>query len=218
MRCIFESYTFCERISTRDIHREISHCPHVVVNVGTLKRQVTKHAPSLLLTSRAVGCCPATPTSNHLGLRPTGGATTGHCAFKEILPRCPAAPLPRCPAAPPCPSHRRALKVARWQNLIPSFPCTPSSLAQSKERKGKIFAVQLSGVIDQKPEGPNTYDLKIWLSPSGNHARPHGLSVSLAYVAVLVMHSLDYGPRDAADGSTVKENMDTEDVGGFINM
>ena len=35
--------------------------------------------------------------------------------------------------------------------------------AQSKERKGSNFAAQRSGAIVQKPEGPNTYDLKIWL-------------------------------------------------------
>ena len=35
---------------------------------------------------------------------------------------------------------------------------TPSTLAQSKERKGPSF-----GAIVQKPEGPNTNDLKIWL-------------------------------------------------------
>ena len=28
--------------------------------------------------------------------------------------------------------------------------------------------MQRSGAIVQKPEGPNTYDLKMWLSPSGN--------------------------------------------------
>ena len=33
--------------------------------------------------------------------------------------------------------------------------------AQSKERKGSNFAAQRSGAIVQKPEGPNTYDLKI---------------------------------------------------------
>ena len=42
--------------------------------------------------------------------------------------------------------------------------------AQSKERKGSNFAAQRSGAIVQKPKGPNTYDLKIWLFfPSGNH-------------------------------------------------
>ena len=35
--------------------------------------------------------------------------------------------------------------------------------AQSKGRKGSNFAAQRSGAIVQKPEGPNTYDLKIWL-------------------------------------------------------
>ena len=35
--------------------------------------------------------------------------------------------------------------------------------AQSKERKGSNFAAQRSGAINQKPEGPNIYDLKIWL-------------------------------------------------------
>ena len=34
---------------------------------------------------------------------------------------------------------------------------------QSKERNGSNFAAWCSGAIVQKPEGPNTYDLKIWL-------------------------------------------------------
>ena len=40
---------------------------------------------------------------------------------------------------------------------------TPSTLAQSKERKASNFAAQCSGAIIYKPKGPNTYDLKIWL-------------------------------------------------------
>ena len=36
--------------------------------------------------------------------------------------------------------------------------------AQSKERKGSNFAAQRSGVIVQKPKGPNTYDLKFGYS------------------------------------------------------
>ena len=35
--------------------------------------------------------------------------------------------------------------------------------AQSKERRGSIFAAQRSGAIVKKPIGPNKYDLKIWL-------------------------------------------------------
>ena len=35
--------------------------------------------------------------------------------------------------------------------------------AQSKERKGSNFAAQHCGAIVHKPEGPNTYDLKIQL-------------------------------------------------------
>ena len=42
--------------------------------------------------------------------------------------------------------------------------------AQSKERKGSNFAAQRSGAIVMKPDGPNTYDLKFLLLPSGNHA------------------------------------------------
>ena len=41
--------------------------------------------------------------------------------------------------------------------------------AQSEERKGSNFAAQGSGAIVQKLRGPNTLDLTIWLSPSGNH-------------------------------------------------
>ena len=35
--------------------------------------------------------------------------------------------------------------------------------AQSKERKGSNFAALRSRAIVQKPEGPNAYNLKIWL-------------------------------------------------------
>ena len=46
-----------------------------------------------------------------------------------------------------------------------SFDCARAEGmgAQSKERKGSNFAAQRSGAIAQKPGGPNTYDLKIWL-------------------------------------------------------
>ena len=128
------------------------------------------------LPTDAVCCCRA--ASNHLGHpghphqaglpptdRQTDRATTGHCAFKEILP------LPGPAPALPCPALRPALPIPPPRPL-------PSP------------------------------------SPLPLHAR---LVCQSGIVAVLVMHSLDYGPRDA-DGSTVKENMDTEDVGGFINM
>ena len=38
---------------------------------------------------------------------------------------------------------------------------TPTTLAQSKERKGSNFAAQRSGAIVQKPEGPNSKNLSI---------------------------------------------------------
>ena len=68
-------------------------------------------------------------------------------------------------------------KVARWQNLIPSFPwIAPGRRAWGrnprKGRKGSNFAAQRSGAIVQKPEGPNTYNSKnpaiaIWQPWSG---------------------------------------------------
>ena len=51
------------------------------------------------------------------------------------------------------------ISVARWQNLIPKVE---GAEAQSKERKGYIFLALHRGVIVHKPEGPNTYDLKMW--------------------------------------------------------
>ena len=56
------------------------------------------------------------------------------------------------------------VKIARWQNLIPSFHGLRwggGQGTQSKERKGSNFASQRS---------PNAYNLKIWVSPSGNLA------------------------------------------------
>ena len=58
-------------------------------------------------------------------------------------------------------------KVARWQNLIPSFPwivpgwrvwgCNP--------RKGRdqILRRSVAEPLPFKPGGPNAYNLKIWL-------------------------------------------------------
>ena len=36
-------------------------------------------------------------------------------------------------------------------------------------RKGRDHILQRSGALVQKPEGPNTYNVKIWLEPCGNH-------------------------------------------------
>ena len=47
---------------------------------------------------------------------------------------------------------------------FPSVDCARvegAGARQSRERKGSNFAVQRSGDIVQKPEGPNKYDLKI---------------------------------------------------------
>ena len=55
-----------------------------------------------------------------------------------------------------------------------SLPCIAPgwrAWAQCKEKKGSNFAIWQSTKPEarsQKPEGPNTYALKIWLSPSGN--------------------------------------------------
>ena len=63
-----------------------------------------------------------------------------------------------------------ALWAAKFDPFV-SLDCTrvEGVGAQFKERKGSNFAAQRSGAIVQKPEGPNTYDLKIRLKPSGNH-------------------------------------------------
>ena len=64
------------------------------------------------------------------------------------------------------------LRCAAKFDPFPSLDCapTPYTPAQSKERKGSNFAAQRSGAIVLQAEGPNTNDLKIWLSPTGNHA------------------------------------------------
>ena len=55
-------------------------------------------------------------------------------------------------------------KVARFDPYL-SLDCArvEGMGAQSKERKGSNFAAQRSAAIVQKPEGPNTYNLKIRL-------------------------------------------------------
>ena len=58
---------------------------------------------------------------------------------------------------------RYAAKFGPFLSLDCAPTPTPSTFAQSKDRKGSNFAAQRSGAIVQKPEGPNTYDLKIWL-------------------------------------------------------
>ena len=54
--------------------------------------------------------------------------------------------------------------AAKFDSFL-SLDCapTPSTLAQSKERKESNFAAQRSGAIVQKPEGPNMNNLKILL-------------------------------------------------------
>ena len=52
--------------------------------------------------------------------------------------------------------------MAKFDPFLSLRP-TPSTLAQSKERRGSNFAAQRSKASVQKPEGPNTCDLKIWL-------------------------------------------------------
>ena len=62
-------------------------------------------------------------------------------------------------------ARREKPQGCQMAKFNPSFPwiAPPSALAQSKERKGSDFAVQRCRAIVQKPKGPNTYNLKIWL-------------------------------------------------------
>ena len=59
----------------------------------------------------------------------------------------------------------------------------PHSPPWLNPRKGRDQILQRSGAIVQKPEGPNTNHLKIWLLPSGNHDLEHVVE-SLAAVTV----------------------------------
>ena len=70
--------------------------------------------------------------------------------------------------------------------------------AESKERMGSNFAAQHSGAIVQNPEGPNTYNLKIWLLTSGNleletGGGPAGAAIgpAVAAAAVAVVVTVD---------------------------
>ena len=69
----------------------------------------------------------------------------------------------------------RRSKVARWQNLIPSFPwIAPGRRAWGRNpRKGRYQILQRNVAEPYffKPIGPNTVNLKIWLSPSGNNGQ-----------------------------------------------
>ena len=53
---------------------------------------------------------------------------------------------------------------------------------QSKERKASNFGAQRSGTIVQKPEGPNTYNLKFWLLPSGNQTQVLARKIILLFL------------------------------------
>ena len=80
----------------------------------------------------------------------TAATTKISCPTTSTL--CPTS-TGRCQTSPRAWTSQRILsqsgsKVARWLN----------------------FAAQRSGAIVQKPEGPNSYNLKIWLQPPGNHA------------------------------------------------
>ena len=46
------------------------------------------------------------------------------------------------------------------------------------------FAAKRSGAIVQNPEGPNTYDPKFWLYPSGNH-EPEGGDAGVVHVLLV---------------------------------
>ena len=63
-------------------------------------------------------------------------------------------------------------KVARWQNLIPSFPldCARVDSGGRNPRKGRDQILQRSGAIVEKPKGPITYNLTCWCAgcPTGN--------------------------------------------------
>ena len=68
----------------------------------------------------------------------------------------------------------RVLSVARWQNVISSFPwIAPGWRAWERNpRKGRDQILQHSVAEPEsfKPGGPNACNLKIWLWPSCNHA------------------------------------------------
>ena len=70
--------------------------------------------------------------------------------------------------------EERLDSVARWRNLIPSFPwIAPGWRAWGRNpRKGRdqILQRSIAEPYSFKPEEPNTYYLKFWLQPSGNHA------------------------------------------------
>ena len=80
-------------------------------------------------------------------------------------------------AAPPLQpkSKLSQVSVARWQNLIPSFPwIAPGRRAWGRNpMKGRDQILERS-VAEPKsfksegPKWPNAYNLKIWISPSGN--------------------------------------------------
>ena len=54
-------------------------------------------------------------------------------------------------------------KVARWQNLIPSFPWIAPRWRAWGAVQGKEGIEFCSIAIIQKFEGPNTHNLNIWL-------------------------------------------------------
>ena len=55
--------------------------------------------------------------------------------------------------------------VARWQNLIPSFPWIAPRFEgrRHKEERDQILLCSVMEPYSFMPKGPNLYNLKIWL-------------------------------------------------------
>ena len=107
------------------------------------------------------------------------------------------------------------LSVARWQNLIPSFPwIAPGWRAWGRNppwrnpRKGRDQILQRTiaePLSFFKPEGTNTYNLKIWLSPSGNHASSSSpLPSSVNAALTLVVDVASASPHSFAFRTVVR--------------
>ena len=78
---------------------------------------------------------------------------------------------------------------------------------------GSNFAAHRSGAIVQKPEGPNTYNLKIWLYPSGNHALARTAKAAAIWSGVRSEDTSRVSPSDVGEDSDIAAVVTFADVG-----
>ena len=110
------------------------------------------------------------------------GSKTSDISLLKIWYRGPGLETEAPPSVVTCASSSHAVtlfyfRVARCQNLVPSFPwIAPGWRAcwrNPRKRRDQILQRSVAEPLSLKPEGSKAYHLKIRLSPSDNHTYLH---------------------------------------------